>query len=157
VRLILSKDANRVGVFLHSPEDGNRSSFRNVVFYNYLEFWTLDKVKKPSESEYITGIHESLQNLNSQSNQILNPREEPREKCDLLKRLDGKHRFLRYKRLLITRRYQYNDRFALCLFAQNGSGHRHVVFRKEKQTSQPRPRVFLPLDTNGCSLKILPL
>jgi hypothetical protein len=32
LRLALSKGANRVGVSLPSPEDGNRSSFRNVVF-----------------------------------------------------------------------------------------------------------------------------
>jgi hypothetical protein len=34
----LSKEPNRVGVSLPSPEDGNRSRFRNVVFSNYLEF-----------------------------------------------------------------------------------------------------------------------
>jgi hypothetical protein len=32
LRLALSKGLNRIGVSLHSPEDGNRSSFRNVVF-----------------------------------------------------------------------------------------------------------------------------
>jgi hypothetical protein len=32
---------NRVGVSLPSPEDGNRSSFRNVVFSSYLEFRNL--------------------------------------------------------------------------------------------------------------------
>jgi hypothetical protein len=30
----LSEEPNRVGVFLPSPEDGNRSSLRNVVFLN---------------------------------------------------------------------------------------------------------------------------
>jgi hypothetical protein len=39
---------NRVVVFLPSPEDGNRSSFRNVVFSSYLEFRTIDKVQIPS-------------------------------------------------------------------------------------------------------------
>jgi hypothetical protein len=33
--LALSKGPNRVGVFLPSPEDGNRSSFRNVVFSGF--------------------------------------------------------------------------------------------------------------------------
>jgi hypothetical protein len=32
LRLALSKGPNRVGVSFPSPEDGNRSSFRNVVF-----------------------------------------------------------------------------------------------------------------------------
>jgi hypothetical protein len=47
----LSKIPKRVAVSLPSPEDGNRSSFRNVVFSSYLEFWTLDKVGKLSVSE----------------------------------------------------------------------------------------------------------
>jgi hypothetical protein len=34
--LALSKGPNRVGAFLPSPEDGDRSSFGNVVFFNYL-------------------------------------------------------------------------------------------------------------------------
>jgi hypothetical protein len=50
-RLALSKGHNRVGVSLPSPEDGNRSSFRNVVFSSYLEFWTMHKAQKPSDSE----------------------------------------------------------------------------------------------------------
>jgi hypothetical protein len=41
---------NTVGVSLPSPEDGNRSSFRNVVFL-YLEFWTMEKVQIPSDPE----------------------------------------------------------------------------------------------------------
>jgi hypothetical protein len=39
----------RLSVSLTSPEDGNRSSFRNVVFYSYLEFFAMDKVQKPSD------------------------------------------------------------------------------------------------------------
>jgi hypothetical protein len=35
---------------LPSPEDGNRFSFRNVLS-SYLEFWTMDKVHTPSDSE----------------------------------------------------------------------------------------------------------
>jgi hypothetical protein len=44
---------NGEGAFLSSSEDGNRSTFRNVVLfrYVYLEFRTMDKVQKPSESE----------------------------------------------------------------------------------------------------------
>jgi hypothetical protein len=42
---------NIVRVFLPLPEDGNRSSFRNAVFYSYLEFRIMDKVQKPSDSE----------------------------------------------------------------------------------------------------------
>jgi hypothetical protein len=33
-RLALSKEPNRVDVSLPSPEEGNRSSFRNVVLYS---------------------------------------------------------------------------------------------------------------------------
>jgi hypothetical protein len=39
-------------VFLPSPENRNRSSFRNFVFSSYLEFRTIDKVHKPSDSEH---------------------------------------------------------------------------------------------------------
>jgi hypothetical protein len=41
--------------FLSPPprsEDGNRSSFRNVVFSNILEYWTMGKRQKLSNSEY---------------------------------------------------------------------------------------------------------
>jgi hypothetical protein len=48
--LALSKRPNRVGVSLPSPEDGNRSSFRNIFLY--LEFWTMDKVQKPSSEPF---------------------------------------------------------------------------------------------------------
>jgi hypothetical protein len=41
----------RVCVSVPSPEDVNRSSFRNIEFFNYLEFRTMDKVQKPSDSE----------------------------------------------------------------------------------------------------------
>jgi hypothetical protein len=49
--LALSKRLNRIGVSLPSPEDGNRSSFLNVVFSRYLEFRTEDKAQKGSDSE----------------------------------------------------------------------------------------------------------
>jgi hypothetical protein len=38
LRLALSKGHNRVGVFLPSLEDGNRSNFRDFVFSSYFEF-----------------------------------------------------------------------------------------------------------------------
>jgi hypothetical protein len=47
--LALSKGPNRVCVSLPSPEDGNRSSFRNGIS---LEFRTMDKVKKPSDADH---------------------------------------------------------------------------------------------------------
>jgi hypothetical protein len=38
--LALSKGRNRVGVF-STPEDRNRTTFQNVVFYSYLKFRTV--------------------------------------------------------------------------------------------------------------------
>jgi hypothetical protein len=38
---------------LSSLEDGSRSSFRDVVFSIFLEHRTMDKVQKPSNSEYL--------------------------------------------------------------------------------------------------------
>jgi hypothetical protein len=49
IEVALSEGPNRVAV-LPSREDGNRSSFQNVVFL-YLEFWTIDKIQKPCNSE----------------------------------------------------------------------------------------------------------
>jgi hypothetical protein len=49
--LACSQGTNRVGVSLPSPEDGSRSSFRKVVLPSYIEFWTMDKVQKPSDPE----------------------------------------------------------------------------------------------------------
>jgi hypothetical protein len=43
--IALSKELNRGGVSLPSPEDGNRSSFRNGMPYSYLEF------HKPSDTK----------------------------------------------------------------------------------------------------------
>jgi hypothetical protein len=51
LRLALSKGLNRVGVSFPSPEDVNRSSFRNVVFSSYLEFLMKDTVHEPSDSQ----------------------------------------------------------------------------------------------------------
>jgi hypothetical protein len=51
MKLAFSKGPNKVGVSLHSPEDGNRSSFRNIVFTSYLELQRMDRVGKPIDSE----------------------------------------------------------------------------------------------------------
>jgi hypothetical protein len=42
------------GVSHPSSESWNRSSFWNVMFSSYLEFWTMDKVHNPSDSECYT-------------------------------------------------------------------------------------------------------
>jgi hypothetical protein len=39
-----------VALSFPSPDAGNRSSFRNVLFSTYLEFRTMDKGHKPSDS-----------------------------------------------------------------------------------------------------------
>jgi hypothetical protein len=44
--LVLSKGPNREVVSPLSPEDGNRFSFRNVLFSIYLEFWMMGKAHK---------------------------------------------------------------------------------------------------------------
>jgi hypothetical protein len=59
LKLVLSKVPNRVGVSLPSPEDGKRSSFRNV-FSTYFEFRTMDKSHKPGDSE-LSGVLLCLQ------------------------------------------------------------------------------------------------
>jgi hypothetical protein len=43
-----------------SPEDGNRSNFRNFVFSSYLRFREMDKGHKPSNSECYTPSSEPL-------------------------------------------------------------------------------------------------
>jgi hypothetical protein len=47
----LSKGLNRVDVFLLSLEDGNRSRFGNIMCSSYLEFWRMDKVQTPRDSD----------------------------------------------------------------------------------------------------------
>jgi hypothetical protein len=51
LRLVLSNGPNRVDVSLPLPEDGKKSSVCNLMFSNYLDFRTMDKVQKPSDSE----------------------------------------------------------------------------------------------------------
>jgi hypothetical protein len=50
---VSSKEPNRVLVSFPTPEDENRSSFRNAVSSSHLEFLTIDKAKKPSDSRDI--------------------------------------------------------------------------------------------------------
>jgi hypothetical protein len=45
--LALSKGPNRVGVSPSSPEDGNRSCFRNVVFSSFLDYRAMNNVQAP--------------------------------------------------------------------------------------------------------------
>jgi hypothetical protein len=47
---------NRVDISLPSPEDGNKSSFQNVVFSSYLVFQMMDKVHKLNYSEYLSTL-----------------------------------------------------------------------------------------------------
>jgi hypothetical protein len=46
---------------LSSPEDGNRSRFRNVVFCSYLEYRTMDKVQKPIDSMVLSCFAEEIE------------------------------------------------------------------------------------------------
>jgi hypothetical protein len=56
--LVLSKGPKREGDFFRSLEDRNRTSFRNVVFYSYLELRTIVKVHKLSDFECYTPTSE---------------------------------------------------------------------------------------------------
>jgi hypothetical protein len=47
------KGPNKQCVSIPSPEDRDISSFQNVVIYSYLEFWTMDEVHKPGDSEFL--------------------------------------------------------------------------------------------------------
>jgi hypothetical protein len=52
-----------------SAEDGNRSSFQNVVFYGYLEIRTKNKVLKPCDCEGVSvfPVRLCIQNKGSQA------------------------------------------------------------------------------------------
>jgi hypothetical protein len=52
--LALSKGTDRVDVPFHSSEGGKLSNFRNIIFYNYFEFRTMNTVHKHSDSEGYT-------------------------------------------------------------------------------------------------------
>jgi hypothetical protein len=58
-RSALSKGPIKVDVFLPSPEDGNRSSFRNVVFLS-LESLTMNKAQTRSNSACHTTSSEAF-------------------------------------------------------------------------------------------------
>jgi hypothetical protein len=47
----MSEGPSKIYISLHSPEEGNCSSFRNVVFHSCLEFRKRDKVYKASDFE----------------------------------------------------------------------------------------------------------
>jgi hypothetical protein len=51
LKLVLSNGPNRVRVSLHSPGEGNRCSFQNVVSSSYLEFLIMETVHKFNDSE----------------------------------------------------------------------------------------------------------
>jgi hypothetical protein len=54
IEVTLSKGFNTLGTSFPAPEDWNRSTFRNTVFYIYLEFQTVGKVHKFIDSESYT-------------------------------------------------------------------------------------------------------
>jgi hypothetical protein len=60
MRLVLSTGPKRICVSLPSLEDGNRSRFRNVMFYSYLEYREMDEVQKPNDSMKKNGTTEEV-------------------------------------------------------------------------------------------------
>jgi hypothetical protein len=48
--LVPFEGPSRAGVSLPSPEDRNESNLQSVLFYNYLEFRSMDKVQKSGDS-----------------------------------------------------------------------------------------------------------
>jgi hypothetical protein len=51
---------DRVGAFTPSPDDGNSSSFRNVVFSSSVTYRTMDRAQNPSNSMCHTPSPEPL-------------------------------------------------------------------------------------------------
>jgi hypothetical protein len=49
--ILISKRFDRIDLSLPSPDDGNRSSFEDILISDYLEFRTTDEVNKPSDPE----------------------------------------------------------------------------------------------------------
>jgi hypothetical protein len=47
---------NTVNISFPSPEDGNRTTLRNVEFSSYLEFRTMDEFLKLSDSDQKTDV-----------------------------------------------------------------------------------------------------
>jgi hypothetical protein len=54
LRLAVFEGPEKVGVSLPSPEDRNRSCFRNILFPSYLDYRMMGVVQKPSDSEFIS-------------------------------------------------------------------------------------------------------
>jgi hypothetical protein len=54
LRLAPSEGLKGEGASFPSVEDGNRASFRNVVFSNYSDFQTMEKIHKLNDSECYT-------------------------------------------------------------------------------------------------------
>jgi hypothetical protein len=54
MRFVLCKGPRIVVVSLPSPEEGNRSGFRNDVFLSYLEFRMMTKVHNLGDPECYT-------------------------------------------------------------------------------------------------------
>jgi hypothetical protein len=52
LRLAQSKGLNRVGDSLPSPEEENRSSFRNVVFSTYLNFPAGPRISRTAKESF---------------------------------------------------------------------------------------------------------
>jgi hypothetical protein len=63
MKLVLSKGPKSVGVFLPSSEEGNKSSFRNILFRSFLEFRTTEKVQNLSNSENVAASTRSGRSL----------------------------------------------------------------------------------------------
>jgi hypothetical protein len=61
--LALSKGPNRIGVTLPSSKGGRRSIFRNVMFYSYLEFRTVDSARKSSTLLQYSGQMSQVENI----------------------------------------------------------------------------------------------
>jgi hypothetical protein len=55
-----AKGPNKLGVSLSSPEEGNRSSFRNIVFSRSLQFRTMRKFHILADSERYTHHQNAL-------------------------------------------------------------------------------------------------
>jgi hypothetical protein len=58
--LALSNGSNRGCASHPSPEGGNRSNFRNIAFYVFLEYWMIDEVQRTS--------HKKLRGFSPQAN-----------------------------------------------------------------------------------------
>jgi hypothetical protein len=89
LRLALSKGPNRVDVSLLSPFDGNRSSYRTVVFSSYLQFPTTKKVHKTSDSELGIVSPDNFPSHNLVAGLVTsNPKIQKEDETNLIVRMD---------------------------------------------------------------------